>query len=212
MVLYYFVIIRHQSIYKEPIMIHKLPDLPYAYDALEPYISKRTLEFHHDKHHAAYINNLNKLIKARESYQNMTLLEIVRNSENSIFNNAAQAYNHEFYFNCLTPNKTKPSPALLEAINHQFDSLESFKESFTSAALGLFGAGWTWLVMDHKKHLYLENTSNAQTPVVGENKPLLVCDVWEHAYYLDSQNDRARYLENFWQVVDWEAVSKNYEG
>ncbi len=193
-------------------MIHKLPDLPYAYDALEPYISKQTLEFHHDKHHAAYINNLNELIKNRESYQNMTLLEIVRNSENSIFNNAAQAYNHDFYFHCLTANKTKPSAALLAAINHHFDSLETFKENFTAAALGLFGSGWTWLVMDHKKHLYLENTSNAQTPVVGENKPLLVCDVWEHAYYLDRQNARAQYLENFWHVVNWEAVSKHYEG
>ncbi len=193
-------------------MIHKLPELPYAYDALEPHISKATLEFHHDKHHAGYIKKLNDLIKNKESYQNMTLLEIVRNSENSIFNNAAQAYNHNFYFNSLTPNKTEPSPALLAAINHQFDSLENFKKTFTEAALGLFGAGWTWLVMDYKKNLMLENTSNAQTPAVGENKPLLVCDVWEHAYYLDTQNDRATYLENFWQVVDWDAVSKHYEG
>lgn len=193
-------------------MTHKLPELSYAYDALEPYISKQTLTFHHDKHYAGYINNLNSLIKNNESYRGMSLLEIVRNSENSIFNNAAQAYNHNFYFSCLTPNKTKPSPALLAAINHQFDSLEAFKETFTAAALGLFGAGWTWLVMDHKKNLMLENTSNAQTPVVGESKPLLVCDVWEHAYYLDAQNDRAAYLENFWHVVDWDAVSKNYEG
>jgi len=193
-------------------MIHKLPKLPYDYDALEPHISKETLTYHHDKHHAGYINNLNALIKDNESYHGMTLLEIVRNSENSIFNNAAQAYNHNFYWSCLTPNKTKPSPALLAAINHQFDSLESFKETFTAAALGLFGAGWTWLVMDHKGNLTLENTSNAQTPVVGESRALLVCDVWEHAYYLDTQNDRAAYLENFWKVVDWDAVSKNYEG
>ena len=193
-------------------MIHKLPNLPYDYDALEPYISKSTLEFHHDKHHASYINKLNDLIKNNESYRGMSLLEVVQNSENAIFNNAAQAYNHNFYFSCLTPNKTKPSPALLAAINHQFDSLEAFKETFTGAALGLFGSGWTWLVMDHKKNLMLDNTSNAQTPVVGESKPLLVCDVWEHAYYLDCQNSRAAYLENFWHVVNWDAVSKNYEG
>jgi len=193
-------------------MIHKLPELPYAYDALEPYISKQTLTFHHDKHHAGYINTLNNLIKNNESYRSMSLLEIIRNSENSIFNNAAQAYNHNFYWHCLTPNKTEPSPALLSAIIHQFDSLEAFKETFTAAALGLFGSGWTWLVMDHQKNLMLENTSNAQTPIIGENTPLLVCDVWEHAYYLDCQNARATYLENFWQVVDWDTVSKRYEG
>jgi len=193
-------------------MIHKLPDLPYAYDALEPHISQKTLEFHHDKHHAGYIKNLNDLIKNNESYRGMSLLEIVRNSENSIFNNAAQAYNHNFYFNCLTPNKTSPSPTLTAAINHQFDSIEAFKETFTAAALELFGAGWTWLVMDYKGNLMLENTSNAQTPAVGESRPLLVCDLWEHAYYLDCQNSRATYLENFWKVVDWDAVSKNYAG
>ena len=192
-------------------MIHRLPELPYAYDALEPYISKETLEYHHDKHHAGYINTLNTLIKNRESYQNMTLLEVVRNSENAIFNNAAQAYNHNFYWHCLSPDKTEPSPALLEAIRHHFDSLENFQENFTKAALGLFGSGWTWLVMDHKKNLYLENTPNAQTPIVGENRPLLVCDVWEHAYYIDTRNDRARYLENFWHLVNWDFVSHNYE-
>ena len=193
-------------------MTHKLPDLPYDYDALEPYISKSTLEFHHDKHHAGYINKLNTHIKNNESYQGMSLLEIIKNSENAIFNNAAQAYNHNFYFSCLTPNNTKPSADLLAAINHQFDSLEAFKETFTAAALGLFGSGWTWLVMDHNKNLMLDNTSNAKTPVVGESKPLLVCDVWEHAYYLDCQNSRAAYLDNFWHVVNWDAVSKNYEG
>jgi Fe-Mn family superoxide dismutase len=191
-------------------MIHKLAPLPYAYDALEPYISKETLTYHHDKHHAGYINNLNALIKDRESYQNMTLLEVVRNSENAIFNNAAQAFNHDFYWHALTPKKTTPSPELLSAIEHQFDSLENFKESFTQAALGLFGSGWTWLVQDYKGNLFLENTHNAQTPVVGENRPLLVCDVWEHAYYLDHQNARAAYLENFWKVVNWEFVSKNF--
>ncbi len=192
-------------------MIHKLPDLPYAYDALEPYICKQTLEFHHDKHHAGYVNNLNNLIKNNESYRAMSLIEIIKNSENAIFNNAAQTYNHTFYWDCLSPKSSKPSSKLLTAIEHQYDSLESFKETFTAAALGLFGSGWTWLVKDHLNNLSLINTSNADTPIVKGYTPLLVCDVWEHAYYLDVQNARATYLENFWKVVNWEGVSQNFE-
>jgi len=192
-------------------MIHKLPDLPYAYDALAPHISKETLEYHHDKHHAGYVNNLNNLIKNNESYRAMSLLEIIKNSENAIFNNAAQTYNHTFYWNCLSPKSTKPNTALLTAIEHQYDSLEAFKKTFTSAALGLFGSGWTWLVKDHKNNLSLINTSNADTPIVKGYTALLVCDVWEHAYYLDCQNARATYLENFWKVVNWEFVSQNFE-
>jgi Fe-Mn family superoxide dismutase len=192
-------------------MIHQLPDLPYAYDALEPYISKETLTFHHDKHHAGYVNNLNNLIKNNESYRAMSLIEVIKNSENAIFNNAAQTYNHNFYWNCLSAKSSKPSGALLTAIEHQYDSLDAFKETFTSAALGLFGSGWTWLVKDHKNNLSLINTSNADTPIVKGYTTLLVCDVWEHAYYLDCQNARATYLENFWKVVNWKFVSQNFE-
>ncbi len=191
-------------------MKHILPDLPFAYDALEPHISKETLTFHHDKHHAGYVNNLNALIKEKESYRDMTLVEIVKNSENAIFNNAAQAYNHSFYWNCLTPTKTAPSSALHKALEQQFDSVEAFKETFSAAALGLFGAGWTWLVKDHHDNLSLLNTSNAQTPIVEGLIPLLVCDVWEHAYYIDYRNARATYIEHFWHVVNWDFVSKNF--
>jgi len=192
-------------------MIHKLADLPYAYDALEPHISKETLEYHHDKHHAGYVNNLNNLIKNNESYRSMSLIDIVKNSENAIFNNAAQAYNHNFYWHCLSPEKTQPSPALLAAIEQQFESLEAFKETFSAAATGLFGSGWTWLVKDHKNNLSLVNTSNADTPIVSGLTPVLVCDVWEHAYYIDTRNSRPKYVENFWNVVNWEFVSENFE-
>ncbi len=195
----------------ELIMIHTLPDLPYAYDALEPYISKETLEYHHDKHHAGYVNNLNTLIKDRESYRAMSLVEVVRNSENAIFNNAAQTFNHNFYWHCLSPKKSEPSEALRSAITHHFDSLEGFKEQFFTAALSLFGSGWTWLIRDHTGALHIENSTNAQTPIVGEGKPLLVCDLWEHAYYIDHRNARKAYLENFWQVLNWEFVSQNFQ-
>ncbi len=192
-------------------MIHQLEKLPYAYDALEPYISKETLEYHHDKHHAGYVNNLNNLIKDSESYRAMQLEEVIKNSENAIFNNAAQTYNHNFYWHCLSPKKSTPSASFQTALEHQFGSLETFKELFTNAALGLFGSGWTWLVMDHNKNLSLTNTSNADTPIVQGDTPLLVCDVWEHAYYIDTRNARAAYLENFWHIVNWQFVSQRFD-
>ena len=189
----------------------ELPKLPYEMNALEPHISQKTLEFHYGKHHAGYVNNLNKLI-AGTPFENKSLEEIVKTSEGGMFNNAAQVWNHTFYWNCMTPNpkKTAPTGKLTDAIVRDFGSFDAFKEKFINACVTLFGSGWAWLVEDKDGKLSIVQTSNAQTPLTMGLKPLLVCDVWEHAYYLDYQNLRANYVNEFWSIINWEFVEMNY--
>lgn len=187
-----------------------LPPLPFAYDSLEPFISTQTLTFHHDKHHASYVSNVNNLKKDTE-FENKTLEEIILNAKGGLFNNAAQVYNHTFYWNCLTPDETKPSDNLQNAIEKYFGSMDNFKKEFIASATSLFGSGWTWLLQKSDGSLEIFNTSNADTPMIHDLKPLMVCDVWEHAYYLDYQNARAKYIECFWEVVNWEFISQNFK-
>lgn len=189
----------------------ELPKLPYEINALEPHISQKTLEFHYGKHHAGYVTNLNKLI-AGTPFENKSLDEIVKTSQGGMFNNAAQVWNHTFYWNCMTPNpkKTAPTGKLMDAIVRDFGSFDAFKEKFINACVTLFGSGWAWLVADKTGKLSIVQTSNAQTPLTEGLKPLLVCDVWEHAYYLDYQNLRANYVNEFWSLINWEFVEKSY--
>ena len=190
----------------------ELPKLPYEMGALEPHISQKTLEFHYGKHHAGYVNNLNKLI-AGTPFEGKSLEDIVKTSQGGMFNNAAQVWNHTFYWNCVTPNPKKNAPTgkLMDAIVRDFGSFDAFKEKFVNACVTLFGSGWAWLVADKDGKLSLVQTGNAQTPLTTEGlKPLLVCDVWEHAYYLDYQNLRANYVNEFWSIINWEFVEKNY--
>jgi len=184
--------------------------LPYAMDALQPHISKETLEYHYGKHHQTYVTNLNNLIKGTE-FENATLEEIIRKASGGVFNNAAQVWNHSFYWNCLTPNGGgAPSGALADAINAKWSSFDKFKEEFTKSALGNFGSGWTWLVKKADGSVDIVNTSNAATPLTGADTPLLTCDVWEHAYYIDYRNARAKYVESFWNLANWDFVAKNF--
>jgi len=187
-------------------MSFELPKLPYEINALEPYISKATLEYHYGKHHQAYVNNLNNLITGTE-FENASLEEIVKKATGGIFNNGAQVWNHTFYWNCLKPNGGGlPSGKLLEAINNNFGSFEEFKQKFTNAAATLFGSGWAWLVKNSDGSLAIVQESNAGNPLRNGLTPLLTCDVWEHAYYLDQQNKRPDYINAFWSLVDWVAV------
>ncbi|RDK07572.1 superoxide dismutase [Fe] [Cupriavidus lacunae] len=193
-------------------MEHKLPPLPYAHDALAPHISKETLEFHHDKHHQTYVTNLNNLIKGTE-FENSSLEEIVKKSSGGIFNNAAQVWNHTFYWDSMKPNGGgQPTGALADAINAKWGSFDKFKEEFTKTAVGTFGSGWAWLVKKADGSLDLVSTSNAATPLTTDAKPLLTCDVWEHAYYIDYRNARPKYVEAFWNVVNWDFAGKNFAG
>lgn len=188
-------------------MEHKLPELTYAKDALLPHISAETLEFHYGKHHATYVTNLNKLIVGTE-FENLPLEEIVKRASGGIFNNAAQVWNHTFYWNCLAPKAGgEPTGALAEAIQLSFGSFAAFKEKFTATAVGTFGSGWAWLVKNADGTLALESTSNAGNPLTVGKKPLLTCDVWEHAYYVDYRNARPKYLEAFWNLVNWKFVA-----
>jgi superoxide dismutase, Fe-Mn family len=192
-------------------MAHELPPLPYAKDALAPHISAETLEFHHDKHHATYVTNLNKLIAGTE-FENLSLEEIVKKAPaGGIFNNAAQVWNHTFYFNCMGPNGGgEPTGALADAINKAFGSVAEFKDKFNASGAGNFGSGWTWLVKNADGSVEIVNTSNAATPLTGDQVPLMTADVWEHAYYIDYRNARPKYLEAFWNVVNWNFVASNY--
>ncbi len=192
-------------------MKFELPALPYALNALEPHISARTLEFHWGKHHAAYIDNLNRLV-AGTPLEDDTLEEIVRRADGAVFNNAAQAWNHTFFFYALSPAaKLEPEGRLAEALARDFGSFEQFKSAFAAAGAGLFGAGWTWLSLRGDK-LEITTGSNAANPLTSGAAPLLTADVWEHAYYLDYQNRRADFLATLWQVTDWNVVEKRYEG
>jgi superoxide dismutase, Fe-Mn family len=191
-------------------MEHTLPTLPYALDALAPYISKETLEYHYGKHHQTYVTNLNNLIKGTE-FENASLEDIVKKSSGGIFNNAAQVWNHTFYWMGMKPNGGgEPQGELAKAINAKWGSFDKFKEEFTKCAVGTFGSGWAWLVKKSDGTLDLVSTSNAATPITTDAKPLLTCDVWEHAYYIDTRNARPKYLENFWNVVNWDFASKNF--
>ena len=188
----------------------ELTPLPYEYNALEPFVSEETLKFHHDKHHATYVKKLNGLIE-KTSFQGKTLEEIILSSEGKIFNNAAQVWNHDFYWQCLAKAKDgKPSGKFNEVIQQRFDSLDGFKKEFAKFATDLFGSGWTWLVLDPDNQLEIINTYNAENPLTQQKIPLLTCDVWEHAYYIDYRNSRPDYLGAFWNIVNWDFVSKRY--
>jgi len=191
-------------------MAFSLPKLPYANDALEPVISENTINFHYGKHHQAYVNNVNNLIAGTE-YENASLEEIITKAEGGIFNNGAQVWNHTFYFMQFNPDGCRePKDELKAAIDAQFGSFEAFKEAFSKAAATLFGSGWAWLVVNKSGQLEIVQTSNAGNPLRDGMKPLLTCDVWEHAYYLDKQNARPKYVEDFWKIVDWKVVSERF--
>jgi Fe-Mn family superoxide dismutase len=190
-------------------MEHKLPELPFAKDALAPIISAETIEYHYGKHHATYVDNLNKLIVGTE-FANLSLEEIVKKSSGGLFNNAAQVWNHTFYWNCLSPKGGgDPTGPVAEALVKSFGSLGAFKEKFAATAVGTFGSGWAWLVRNTDGSLGIESSSNAGTPITAGKKPLLTCDVWEHAYYIDYRNARAGYVDKFWQRVNWAFVAEN---
>ncbi len=192
-------------------MEHKLPALPYTMDALEPIISRETLEYHYGKHHQAYVTNLNKLIIGTE-FENVLLEDIILKSSGGIFNNAAQVFNHTFYWNCLSPNGgQEPQGELAETINQNFGSFANFKEKFTQTAVETFGSGWVWLVKNENDKLEIVSTSNAGNPMTDGKKPLLTCDVWEHAYYIDYRNVRPSYVEKFWNLVNWDFVAYNLQ-
>ncbi|MDP2089984.1 MAG: Fe-Mn family superoxide dismutase [Candidatus Gracilibacteria bacterium] len=187
----------------------KLPELPYEMNDLEPYISAETLEYHYGKHHKTYVDNLNNLTIGSD-FDNDDLENLIKSSQGPMFNNAAQVWNHTFYWNCLAPNSGGvPKGDIVELIERDFESFEIFKEKFTASSLSNFGSGWTWLVLTPAGRLEIVNTSNAGTTLTTEYKALLVVDVWEHAYYIDTRNARAKYLENFWNLVNWDFVNNN---
>ena len=191
-------------------MAFNLPDLPYAKNALEPYISEKTIEFHYGKHHKTYVEKTNDLVKGTE-FENASLEDIIKKADGGIFNNGAQVWNHTFYFSQFNPNGQKePQGELKEAIDKKFGSFDAFKEEFSKAAATLFGSGWAWLVKNQNNELEIVQASNAVNPIRDGKKPLLTCDVWEHAYYLDKQNARPKYIEDFWQIVDWNVISDRF--
>ncbi len=190
-------------------MAIELPSLPYSTDALTPHISPETLDFHYGKHHAGYVTKLNAAIQGTPMAEK-SLEDIITSSEGGVFNNAAQVWNHTFYWNSLSPNGGgEPTGAIAEAINSQFGSFADFKEKFTTAASTLFGSGWTWLVKNADGSLSIEQTTNADCPLTKGQTPILTCDVWEHAYYIDYRNARPDYINAFWSLVNWEFASKN---
>ena len=192
-------------------MTFELPALPYALDALTPHISKETLEYHYGKHHRAYVTNLNNLVPGTE-FEKMSLEEIMKKATGPIFNNAAQVWNHTFYWHSLAPNAGgEPKGELLDAIKRDFGSFEEFKTIFTKAAATQFGSGWAWLVKNASGKLEVVQTSNAGNPMLEGKKPLMTCDVWEHAYYIDTRNDRAAYINHFWNLVNWDFAAKNFK-
>jgi superoxide dismutase, Fe-Mn family len=185
-------------------MAFELPPLPYPREALAPHISAETLDFHHGKHHQAYVTNLNNLAKGTE-FEAMSLEDVVRKSQGGMFNNAAQIWNHTFYWNSLSPKGGgEPAGKLADAIRKAYGSFPEFKEKFSQAAIGTFGSGWAWLVQRPDGTVGIVSTSNAATPLTGADRPLLTCDVWEHAYYIDYRNARAKYVESFWNLANWE--------
>lgn len=191
-------------------MPFELPALPYEMDALVPHISKETLDYHYGKHHRAYVTNLNNLVVGTE-FENSALEQIMGKAAGAIFNNAAQIWNHTFYWHSLAPNSGgEPKGELAAAIQRDFGSFEAFKTLFTKAAATQFGSGWAWLVKNKKDELEVVQTSNAGNPLLDGKKPLLTCDVWEHAYYIDTRNDRGTYINNFWKLVNWDFAQQNF--
>jgi Fe-Mn family superoxide dismutase len=191
-------------------MTHVLPRLPYEMDALQPYISKETLEYHYGKHHLAYVNKLNELIVNTE-FANASLEDTIMKSSGGIFNNAAQIWNHTFYWHCLTPKSAgEPTGPLADAIKQAFGSFDEFKKQFSQTSITTFGSGWGWLVKNAEGKLEIMSTSNADLPMKHGKKALLTCDVWEHAYYIDYRNARPNYLENFWKIVNWDFVAEKF--
>lgn len=190
-------------------MKFELMALPYEQTALEPYLSAETLSYHYGKHHAAYVNKLNTLVEGTE-YAYKSLDYIIKYANGAIFNNAAQVYNHDFYWNSLSVSPSVPSNTLFDQIVHDFGSEDKFKEAFLAAATGIFGSGWAWLILNENDQLAIETTSNADTPLRHGRIPLLTCDVWEHAYYIDYRNVRPDYLENWWKLINWKFVSDNF--
>ena len=188
-------------------MIHEMPQLPYNMEALAPKMSKETFDYHYGKHLQTYVNNLNKLI-AGTTYENMNLEDIIRSAQGPTFNNAAQTWNHTFFFMSLTPEQKEMPLKFTEKINETFGSTEKFKEDFTKSALGVFGSGWTWLVKDKENNLKILNTANAGNPMTEGLTPLMVIDVWEHAYYIDYRNNRAAYIDAVWSLIDWDKIAE----
>jgi Fe-Mn family superoxide dismutase len=193
-------------------MEHKLPPLPYSKDALAPRISAETMEFHHDKHHKTYVDKLNELIKGTE-FENAALEDIVRRSTGKIFNNAAQHWNHSFFWQCMAPKAGgNPTGELARAIDRSFGSVDQFKTKFSEEAAELFGTGWTWLVKRDDGSLAIEPLGDADTPIASGKRALLTLDVWEHAYYIDYRNRRPDFIAAFWNIVNWDFAAKNYAG
>lgn len=189
-------------------MKFELPELPFAKNALAPIMSEETIDYHWGKHHATYVNNLNNLIQGTK-FEEMSLEEIIKTSEAGIFNNAAQTYNHTFFWHCLSPNGGgAPQGKILEAINSSFGSFDEFKDKFSKAATTLFGSGWSWLVQGPDSKLEILQLSNAGTPLTLNKKPILTLDVWEHAYYIDYRNARPKFIEKFWDIVNWDFAEK----
>lgn len=190
-------------------MEHKLPQLPYAKEALQPHISAETLEYHHGKHHKAYVTKLNELIKGTE-FENSSLEEIIVNSSGPVFNNAAQHWNHSFFWKCMAPRSGgTPKGSISELINKKFGDFHSFKEEFSKAAVANFGSGWTWIIESDNGGIEIMNTSNAENPMKLGKKALLTLDVWEHAYYIDYRNSRPDFIKGFWNLVNWEFANQN---
>jgi Fe-Mn family superoxide dismutase len=191
-------------------MAFELPALPYEQNALEPHISAETLEYHYGKHHATYVTKLNGLVEGTDM-ESKSLEEIIKASEGGVFNNAAQVWNHTFYWNCLSPNGGgEPTGAVADAINAKWGSFADFQAAFNDKAVNNFGSSWTWLVKTADGSLDIVNTSNAETPISGDSlTPILTVDLWEHAYYIDYRNARPKYLENFWALVNWEFANSN---
>jgi Fe-Mn family superoxide dismutase len=188
-------------------MIHELPKLPYKLDALAPHISEETLDYHYGKHHQAYVNNLNNLVPGTE-FENADLETLIKKSDGGIYNNAAQVWNHTFYFNSFsTGGRPEAAGQLADAINDSFGSFDKMKEEFNKAAATLFGAGWAWLAMDDNGKLSIVKESNAGNPLRAGLKPIMTCDVWEHAYYIDYRNKRPDYLTSFWEILDWDKIA-----
>ncbi|WP_287832132.1 Fe-Mn family superoxide dismutase [Idiomarina sp.] len=192
-------------------MAFELPALPYEKNALEPHISEETLEYHYGKHHATYVSKLNDAVKGTD-LESKSLEYIIKSEKGGLFNNAAQVWNHTFYWNCLSPNGGgAPSGAIADAINDKWGSFEKFQEEFNASAAGNFGSGWTWLVKKSDGSVDIMNTDDADTPVAHDGvTPLLTVDVWEHAYYIDYRNSRPNYLEAFWKLLNWDFVNKNF--
>ena len=192
-------------------MAFELPQLPYPKNALEPYISEVTIDYHYGKHHQAYVNNVNNLVKGTK-FENATLEEIILKADGGIFNNGAQVWNHTFYFMQFNADGCKePKDKLKAAIEKKFSSVEKFTEDFNKAAATLFGSGWAWLVVSENGELEIVQTSNAGNPLTAGKKPLMTCDVWEHAYYIDKKNLRPKYIEDFWKILDWKVISERFD-